>query len=139
MLTQLSSFQPPVTSTLPLGRTVIVPPSLAVAILPEAVKVPGVGGTFLFAEQLALEPPPRPLQFQYHGPVPVTVPILPKEQRLMLGAVVKEPPLADPQTPLVEPTPCMAQVKPGIIANIPRTTIKILVSLEFFLFIFHSF
>ena len=52
-----------------------------------------------FAEQDAVEPPPAPVQFQVHGPVPVTVLAVPAVHRLVVGALVKFPPLAVPHTP----------------------------------------
>ena len=42
-----------------------------------------------FAEQDAVEPPPDPVQFQVHGPVPATVPAVPALHRLLVGAVAK--------------------------------------------------
>ena len=42
-----------------------------------------------FAEQDAVEPPPDPVQFQVHGPVPATVPAVPALHRLVAGAVAK--------------------------------------------------
>ena len=42
-----------------------------------------------FAEQDAVEPPPDPVQFQVHGPVPATVPAVPALHRLVVGAVAK--------------------------------------------------
>ena len=42
-----------------------------------------------FAEQGAVEPPPAPVQFQVHGPVPVTVLAVPALHRLVVGALVK--------------------------------------------------
>ena len=42
-----------------------------------------------FAEQLAVEPPPDPVQFQVHGPLPATVPAVPALHRLVAGAVAK--------------------------------------------------
>ena len=52
-----------------------------------------------FAEQGAVEPPPAPVQFQFHGPVPVTELAVPALHRLVVGADVKLPPLAVPHTP----------------------------------------
>src|SRR5512135_13995 len=54
----------------------------------------------MFAEQFAFEPPFDPAQVQVHGPLPLTVLALPALQRLLVGAVVKVPPLDEPHWPL---------------------------------------
>ena len=41
-----------------------------------------------------------PAQFQYHGPVPVTVDAVPLVHRLLVGVTVKVPLLLLPQVPL---------------------------------------
>lgn len=51
------------------------------------------------AEQLALVPPFNPWQLHVHGPEPRTWVEVPTEQRLLLGAEVKLPPLLLPQAP----------------------------------------
>lgn len=51
------------------------------------------------ALQGALDPPLRPLQFQFHGPGPVTEEALPVEQRLVVGFVGTGVPFAEPQEP----------------------------------------
>ena len=53
----------------------------------------------MFAEQLAVEPPFDPAQLQVQGPLPVTVLALPAVHRLVVGAVVKTPWLAEPHWP----------------------------------------
>ena len=40
------------------------------------------------AEQFAVEPPLEPVQLQAQGPLPVTAPAVPDEQRFELGAVL---------------------------------------------------
>ena len=53
-----------------------------------------------FAEQVAVEPPFAPVQFQVHGlPVPVTALAVPAVHRLVVGADVNVPPFAVPHTP----------------------------------------
>ena len=52
-----------------------------------------------FAEQFAVEPLFAPVQVQVHGPVPATVLAAPALHRLVVGALVKLPPLAVPHTP----------------------------------------
>ena len=54
----------------------------------------------MFAEQFAFVPPFDPAQVQVHGPVPLTALALPAVQRLLVGAVVKVPPLDEPHWPL---------------------------------------
>ena len=44
---------------------------------------------WMFAEQLAVEPPFDPAQVQVQGPLPVTVLAVPTVQRLVIGAAVK--------------------------------------------------
>lgn len=51
------------------------------------------------AEHDALVPPFAPLQFQLHGPDPLTVVAVPDEQRFDDGADVTPTPFADPHTP----------------------------------------
>ena len=51
------------------------------------------------AEQDAFVPPFTPLQFQLHGPDPLTAVAVPVEQRLDDGADVTPTPFAEPQTP----------------------------------------
>src|SRR5512135_1117516 len=53
-----------------------------------------------FAWQLAVVPPFDPAQVQVHGPVPFTALALPAVHRLVVGAVVKIPLLAEPHWPL---------------------------------------
>jgi hypothetical protein len=65
--------------------------------------VPAEGVTvqvWMFAEQLAVEPPFKPAQFQVHGPVPPTALAVPDVHRLVVGAAVKVPLLAEPHWPL---------------------------------------
>ncbi len=57
----------------------------------------------MFAEQLAVVPPLDPVQLHVHGPVPLTVVAVPALQRLVVGAVVKVPPLDEPHTPFTGP------------------------------------
>ena len=54
----------------------------------------------MFAEQLAVDPPPDPAQVQVHGPEPLTAETVPALQRFAVGAEVKLWPLDDPQAPL---------------------------------------
>ena len=61
----------------------------------------GAGIEVLFAEQVAVEPPPEPAHVQLHGPVPDTEDAVPVVQRLVVGAEVKDPPCDDPQEPLI--------------------------------------
>ena len=61
---------------------------------------PLTGVVAIFAEQFAVEPPFDPAQVQVQGPLPPTVLALPAVQRLLAGAVVKVPPLAEPHWPL---------------------------------------
>lgn len=51
------------------------------------------------AEQESELPPLIPSQGHVHGPVPDTAPAVPTAQRLVVGAVEKLPPSADPHTP----------------------------------------
>lgn len=51
------------------------------------------------AEQLALVPPPEPLQDQVQGPVPDAAEAVPAEHRLAVGAEERLVPLAEPQAP----------------------------------------
>ena len=51
------------------------------------------------AVQESVVPPCEPGQVHAQGPVPVTVVASPTEQRLLVGAEVTLPPLAEPQTP----------------------------------------
>ncbi len=53
----------------------------------------------MFAEQLAVVPPLDPVQLHVQGPVPLTAVAVPALQRLVVGAVVKVPPLDEPHTP----------------------------------------
>jgi len=61
------------------------------------------------AEHEALAPPLEPAQLQFHGPLPLTLEAEPALQRLVVGALVKVVPFADPQLPLTirgsDPTP----------------------------------
>ena len=52
------------------------------------------------AEQVAVVPPLLPAHVHVQGPLPVTADAVPELQRLAVGALVKLPPLDDPQTPL---------------------------------------
>ncbi len=53
----------------------------------------------MLAEQLAVVPPLDPVQLHVHGPVPSCVVGVPELQRLVVGADVKVPPLAEPHAP----------------------------------------
>lgn len=54
----------------------------------------------MFAKQLAFVPPLLPLQLQLQGPVPVAAVAVPVVQKLVVGAIVKAPPLLVPQAPI---------------------------------------
>ena len=77
------------------------------------------------AEQGVFEPPFKPLQYQFQGPVPLKedgdgVP----ELHRLVGAVVKVPPLDALQTPLIELLPVVKERKlphPHPVA-VPQTT-----------------
>ena len=58
-----------------------------------------IGQLAIVAEQAAFVPPPDPLHDQFHGPLPVTLVAVPAEHRLVVGAVVRLVPFADPHTP----------------------------------------
>lgn len=55
------------------------------------------------AEQLAVDPPFDPVQLHDQGPLPLTEVGVPALHRFVVGAVVKVPPFADPQTPFTGP------------------------------------
>jgi hypothetical protein len=55
----------------------------------------------MFALQLALVPPFAPTHDHVQGPVPVTVVGVPVVQRFVVGAVLKDCPLEEPQTPFM--------------------------------------
>ncbi len=63
--------------------------------------VPQAPFNWRFAEHCAVVPPSDPVQFQVHGPVPLTVEALPALQRFVLGAVRKFPVFAEPHMPLI--------------------------------------
>jgi hypothetical protein len=64
------------------------------------VVVGGVTGVVLFdAVQLATVPPLEPVQFQFQGPVPLTVPEVPVVQRPVVGAKEVLISVAEPQAP----------------------------------------
>ena len=52
-----------------------------------------------FAWQFAFVPPFDPAHVHVQGPEPLTEPVVPALQRLVLGAEVKLPPLAEPHWP----------------------------------------
>ena len=55
----------------------------------------------IFAEHSVVEPLFAPVQFQFHGPLPVGVlAVDPTAQRSVVGADVNVPPLEDPQVPV---------------------------------------
>jgi hypothetical protein len=51
------------------------------------------------AEQFSVVPPFDPSQVQFHGPLPVTLEVLPALQRFDVGAFSKLSPFADPHAP----------------------------------------
>jgi hypothetical protein len=53
------------------------------------------------AEHDAVAPPSLPAQFQYQGPLPMTVDALPALQRLAVGAVLTAMPFALPHLPVI--------------------------------------
>ncbi|CAK0752727.1 hypothetical protein CCP4SC76_2330002 [Gammaproteobacteria bacterium] len=53
------------------------------------------------AEQLAVDPPLLPLHDQYHGPEPLTEEAVPALQRPLVGVLVNDWPLDEPQAPFV--------------------------------------
>lgn len=55
------------------------------------------------AEQLAGSPPFNPAQLQLHGPLPLTALSAPELQRLVVGIVVNDWPLAKPHAPSTAP------------------------------------
>ena len=72
---------------------------LTVPLLP--VTVAAIKYVWIVALQFAVVPIPMPAQFQLQGPVPDTVVAEPALQRLLTGAIVKAPPLLEPQLPLI--------------------------------------
>jgi hypothetical protein len=58
-----------------------------------------VGDAVLDAEQYAVVPPFDPPQFQFQGPLPLTLEAAPEAQRLVVGATKKVTPLEVPQEP----------------------------------------
>ena len=63
--------------------------------------VPLTGAAVILAEQLAVVPPFAPWQLQVHGPEPATALAVPALQRLLVGAELNVPPLAEPHWPLM--------------------------------------
>ena len=53
----------------------------------------------MYAEQFAVVPPSIPMQVQVHGPLPLTAPAVPAEQRLVSGAEINVWPFEGPQAP----------------------------------------
>ena len=83
-----------------LSLTVCGVLGLMVPLLPAEGVTVQAWGFPRFAEQLAVEPPFDPAQVQVHGPAPLTALALPAVQRLLVGAAVKTPLLAEPHWPL---------------------------------------
>ena len=69
---------------------VLLPAEIAQEVGTKVKEPVGAGVTVLVAEQLAVVPPPDPAQDHDHGPDPVTEEAVPVEQRLVVGAVVKD-------------------------------------------------
>ena len=74
------------------GTVITVPPDVSQALAPDDDSD---------AEHESEFPPLTPLHGHVHGPFPDTVPAVPAVQRLVVGAVEKLPPLADPHTPSI--------------------------------------
>jgi hypothetical protein len=79
----------------PVAGAVLNVPPLAVPQTP----LTGIGAALL-AEQLAAAPPFSPVQLHVHGPLPLTAVAVPVLQRFVVGALLNDWPLADPQAPL---------------------------------------
>ena len=60
-----------------------------------------IWGVIELAEQLEVVPPYAPVQFQFHGPVPVVVVAVPAEHKFAIGTTANVPPLLEPQVPLI--------------------------------------
>jgi hypothetical protein len=67
----------------------------------EILNDPVGGSTVLNAEHPAVAPPPTPTHDHVQGPVPRTVDAVPVVQRFVVGAVLKDCPLEEPQTPFM--------------------------------------
>ena len=89
---------------------------LMVPLLPAEGVTVQVWMVWMFAEQLAVEPPPDPAQVQVQGPVPPTVLAVPAVHRLVVGAEAKVPPLDEPQTPMTTGLNVAATVQFAVIA-----------------------
>jgi hypothetical protein len=61
---------------------------------------PLIGVGFLFALQLAVDPPLEPAHVHDHGPDPLRPEKVPVLQKPAVGAVAKDPPFEGPHCPL---------------------------------------
>ena len=84
----------PVVHILVVGATVNELPLLV-------PQLPLTGESVKYAVQMAVEPPFNPVHVQFQGPYPVAVVALPAAQKLVVGATANEPPLLDPQVPMI--------------------------------------
>jgi len=87
----------------------LIVPELAVTVPlppPDFVTVRvNCDGCWRLAEQVAVVPPPDPVQLQVQGPLPLRDEAVPALQKLLAGALVNVPPLELPQAPLTGDEP----------------------------------
>jgi hypothetical protein len=96
---QLQGPVPVTEVALPLVQRLLLGALLTATPLAEP-QTPLTGVGVLFALQLAVVPVFAPVQLQLQGPEPVTEVAVPLVQRLVVGAVLTEVPLAVPHAPL---------------------------------------
>ena len=74
-----------------------------------------------------LVPPPEPLQVQVQGPEPDTAVAVPVLQRLVVGAVQTELPLAEPQVPLTTGLAQVVDIVLSVVLAPPAESMAIIV------------
>ncbi len=85
---------PACTAAVPRAESLIygpLPQTLPV-VVPVTVRTPGTAGdppqeAATLAEQDAVDPPPLPIQLQFHGPDPETLLAVPELHRFVVGAL----------------------------------------------------